>query len=223
MLTHELQTNLDLIFLLRKKYSWNMVHSIWIALVTINSNASSIAAYVIWLYWKCIYKQLCNKFVVIMGQKIFLHIQFSLVIGNSTPLPCPPPHYFHATTSTLKLAGVHHLDAMTNGQLFYRSLILTCIIQILTCICLAISLKRLFSCWDTHQVKPILNKHLQNVWQTCNTHCQMFVQCEWCVCCDINFIPLITCWHFNCTSSVKSLVCYSTVPFMLSWVTMISL
>lgn len=147
---------------------------------------------------------MCNKFGVILGHKILLHIQFSAVMGNSSPLTCPPPHYFHATPYTSKLAGIHHLGPMTNGQLLYKNLILLCVIQILTCICLAISLKRLFSCLDTCKIKPILNKHLQNVWQTFDTHCQMFVQCEWCVCCDINFIPLTTSWHFYFISTVKS-------------------
>lgn len=128
-----------------------------------------------------------------------------------------------STPSTLKLAGLHHLGPMTNGQLFYKSLILLCITQILTCICLAISLKRLFSCLDTCTVKPILNKYLQNVWQTFDTHCQMFVQCQWCVCSDIYFIPLTSSWQSYCISSAKAKVCYSTVPSMLSWVTMISL
>jgi len=51
--------------------------------------------------------------------------------GKFQSPPRPPPQYFHATPSTLKLAGVHHLGPVTNSQLFHKSLILLCVIQTL--------------------------------------------------------------------------------------------
>jgi len=157
---------------------------------------------------------MCNKFGVILGHKILLHIQFSAVMKNSSPPPCPPPHYFNVTPATLKLAEVHHLGPATKSQLFYKSLN-TSLRNSDTnslCVCLEISRRRLFSCLDTCKVKPILNKHLQNVWQTFDTHCQMFVQYEWCVCCDIHFIRFTTSWHFyqlnHRCATVQYLSCY---------------
>jgi hypothetical protein len=98
MPTHEVQTNLDFVFLLRKRYSWNTVHSIWIARLTINSKSSSIATYVIRLYRKCIYKQPCKKSVIIIGQKILFHIQFSAVMGNCHSSPLSTSTLFSCNT-----------------------------------------------------------------------------------------------------------------------------
>jgi len=214
MLTHESQTHLDFVCLLRIKYCWNSVHSIWIALVTINSNSCSIAAF----FHSVVRKMHLRRDV----QQIWCYIRsqnlasYSILSSDgkfqSSPLStstlfscntfnfeiCRGPSFRSSDKEPIVPQKPH--TSMSNSDT--NSL----------CVCPAISLRRLFICLDTCKIKPILNKYLQNVWQTSDTHCQMFVQCEWCVCCDIHFIPFTTSWRFyqwnHRCATVQYLSCY---------------